>query len=57
MKGFSSVENEQSINVELRHDRPYTKAINNKQLSAVAIRLGFLVVLVKSLPFHQAMLP
>lgn len=41
IKGFSSVENEQSINVELRHDRPYTKAINNKQLSAVAIRLGF----------------
>ena len=41
IKGFSSVENEQSINVELRHDRPYTKAINNKELSAVAIRLGF----------------
>lgn len=41
IKGFSSVENEQSVNVELRHDRPYTKAINNKQLSAVAIRLGF----------------
>ncbi|WP_019518891.1 host specificity protein J, partial [Faucicola boevrei] len=28
------------IGVELRHDRPYTKAINNKELSAVRVRLN-----------------
>lgn len=27
--GFSSVENEQNVNVELRHDRPFTRAISN----------------------------
>ncbi|WP_080947340.1 host specificity protein J [Moraxella bovoculi] len=39
IKGFSSVENEQSVGVELRHDRPFTRAISNTQLSAVVIRL------------------
>ncbi|WP_394260765.1 phage tail protein [Moraxella boevrei] len=39
--GFPAVENEQNIGVELRHDRPYTKAINNKELSAVRVRLNF----------------
>ncbi|WP_026212974.1 TipJ family phage tail tip protein, partial [Faucicola boevrei] len=38
--GFPAVENEQNIGVELRHDRPYTKAINNKELSAVRVRLN-----------------
>lgn len=39
--GFSAVENETSIGVELRHDRPFTKAISNTALSAVVIRLGW----------------
>lgn len=41
IKGFSSVENEQSVGVELRHDRPFTRAISNTQLSAVVIRLNW----------------
>lgn len=41
IKGFSSVENEQNIGVELRHDRPFTRAISNTQLSAVVIRLNW----------------
>lgn len=39
--GFPAIENEQNIGVELRHDRPYTKAINNQELSAVRVRLNF----------------
>ncbi|WP_432481029.1 host specificity protein J [Moraxella sp. ZY200743] len=41
IKGFSSVENEQNIGVELRSDRPYTKSLTNTQLSAVVIRLSW----------------
>lgn len=41
IKGFSSVENEQNVGVELRHDRPFTRAISNTQLSAVVIRLNW----------------
>lgn len=41
ISGFPAIENEQNIGVELRHDRPYTKAINNKELSAVRVRLNF----------------
>lgn len=40
ISGFPAVENEQNIGVELRHDRPYTKAIINKELSAVRVRLN-----------------
>ncbi|WP_323842639.1 MULTISPECIES: host specificity protein J [unclassified Moraxella] len=39
--GFPAIENEQNIGVELRHDRPFTKAINNQELSAVRVRLNF----------------
>lgn len=39
--GFPSVENESNINVEVRHDRPFVKAINDKGLSALRIRLNF----------------
>lgn len=39
--GFPSVENERNIGVELRHDRPWTRQINNRELSAVRIRLNF----------------
>lgn len=41
IKGFSSVENEQNVGVELRHNRPFTRAISNTQLSAVVIRLNW----------------
>lgn len=39
--GFPSVENERNIGVELRHDRAWTRQINNRELSAVRIRLNF----------------
>lgn len=39
--GFPSVENEKNVNVELRHDRAFTHAINNSQLSAVRVRLAW----------------
>ena len=39
--GFSAVENERSVGVELRHDRAYVQAINNTDLSAVRVRLNF----------------
>ena len=41
IKGFPSVENEIRVGVELRHDRQYVRAINNKELSAVRLRLNF----------------
>lgn len=41
IKGFSSVENETAVGVELRHDRPFVRAINNRDLSAVRVRLNF----------------
>lgn len=41
IKGFASVENETAVGVELRHDRPFVRAINNKDLSAVRVRLNF----------------
>ena len=37
--GFDSVVNEIGVSVELRHDRPFTRAFTNLQLSAVAVRL------------------
>ena len=39
--GFSAVENERNVGVELRHDKPYVQAINNVSLSAVRLRLNF----------------
>lgn len=39
--GFSAVENETNVGVELRHDRAWVKAINNRELSAVRVRLNF----------------
>lgn len=41
ISGFNSVENEQIIGVELRSDKAWTKAINNRELSAVRVRLNF----------------
>lgn len=41
ISGFHSVENEQVIGVELRSDKAWTKAINNRELSAVRVRLNF----------------
>ena len=39
--GFSAVENERAMGVELRHDRAFVHAINGKDLSAVRVRLNF----------------
>ena len=39
--GFSAVENERNVGVELRHDRPFVQAISNTSLSAVRLRLNF----------------
>lgn len=38
--GFPAVESEVGVGVELRSDQPYTRSINNSQLSAVSIRLS-----------------
>ena len=39
--GFPAVENETNIGVEVRHDRPFVRAVSNKDLSAVRVRLNF----------------
>ena len=41
IKGFPSVENETSINVELKGGTPYVKTVTNSQLSAVRLRLSW----------------
>lgn len=41
IKGFPSVENETSINVELKGGTPYIKTVTNSQLSAVRLRLSW----------------
>ncbi len=41
LHGFPAVENETSVNVELRHDRAFVRQVRNTKLSAVVIRLGF----------------
>lgn len=41
IKGFSAVENERNVGVELRHDRPFVQAISNTDLSAVRVRINF----------------
>lgn len=39
--GFPAVENESNVGVELRSERPFVRAINNRELSAVRVRLNF----------------
>jgi predicted phage tail protein len=39
--GIPSVENETSLNVELRSDAPWVRSISNTQLSAVRVRLAW----------------
>ncbi|MCQ2994007.1 phage tail protein [Pseudomonas syringae] len=39
--GIPSVENETTLNVELRSDAPWVRSITNTQLSAVRVRLAF----------------
>uniref|UniRef100_UPI0006682C19 TipJ family phage tail tip protein n=1 Tax=Moraxella canis TaxID=90239 RepID=UPI0006682C19 len=41
LHGFPAVENETSVNVELRHDRPFVRQLRNTKLSAAVIRIGF----------------
>ena len=38
IQGIPSVENETSVNVELRSDNPFTRALSNTQISAVRVR-------------------
>lgn len=40
LAGFPSVENENSVDVELRSDQPVVRSFTNSDLSAVRIRLG-----------------
>lgn len=40
IKGFGGVENEIAVGVELRADTPYTRTVNNLNLSAVRVRLS-----------------
>ncbi|WP_282381901.1 MULTISPECIES: phage tail protein [unclassified Pseudomonas] len=42
--GIPSVENETSLNIELRSDSPWVRSITNTQLSAVRIRLAWLAL-------------
>lgn len=39
IQGIPSVENETSVNVELRSDNPFTRALSNTQLSAIRVRM------------------
>ena len=39
--GFGSVNNERSLNVEIRHDRAFTQHITNTKLDAAVIRLSW----------------
>ncbi|MFJ5188445.1 phage tail protein [Pseudomonas fulva] len=41
IQGIPSVENESSVNVELRSDNPFTRALSNTQLSAVRVRMSW----------------
>lgn len=41
IQGIPSVENETSVNVELRSDNPFTRALSNTQLSAVRVRMSW----------------
>ncbi|MBK4989753.1 TipJ family phage tail tip protein [Pseudomonas sp. S36] len=39
IQGIPAVENETTVNVELRSDNPFTRALSNTQLSAVRVRM------------------
>ncbi|WP_373754554.1 phage tail protein [Pseudomonas sp.] len=39
IQGIPSIENETTVNVELRSDNPFTRALSNTQLSAVRVRM------------------
>lgn len=41
ISGFAMVENEMAVGVELRSDKPFVRTINNRELSAVRVRLNF----------------
>jgi len=41
IQGIPSVENETTVNVELRSDNPFTRALSNTQLSAVRVRMAW----------------
>ncbi|ERK99237.1 host specificity protein [Pseudomonas putida LF54] len=41
IQGIPSVENETTVNVELRSDNPFTRALSNIQLSAVRVRMSW----------------
>ena len=41
IQGIPSVENETTVNVELRSDKPFTRALSNTQLSAVRVRMSW----------------
>ncbi|WP_313299984.1 DUF1983 domain-containing protein [Pseudomonas sp.] len=41
IQGIPAVENETTVNVELRSDNPFTRALSNTQLSAVRVRMSW----------------
>lgn len=41
IQGIPAIENETTVNVELRSDNPFTRALSNTQLSAVRVRLAW----------------
>lgn len=41
IQGIPSVENETTVNVELRADNPFTRTLSNTQLSAIRVRLAW----------------
>lgn len=41
IQGIPSVESETTVNVELRSDNPFTRALSNTQLSAVRVRMSW----------------
>ncbi|EKT4527580.1 phage tail protein [Pseudomonas putida] len=41
IQGIPSIENETTVNVELRSDNPFTRALSNTQLSAVRVRMSW----------------
>ncbi|MGB5954973.1 phage tail protein [Pseudomonas sp.] len=41
IQGIPAIENETTVNVELRSDSPFTRALSNTQLSAVRVRMSW----------------
>uniref|UniRef100_UPI0009EA6467 phage minor tail protein L n=1 Tax=Pseudomonas sp. NBRC 111131 TaxID=1661046 RepID=UPI0009EA6467 len=41
IQGIPAIENETTVNVELRSDNPFTRALSNTQLSAVRVRMAW----------------